>query len=191
MLITVDDIRNIRQIAKNIDLERVNIYIREAEMLDLMPRIGAEFYQKLSNLGPIVLEKCRKTLQTEDGEIIATENEYDLPINEWKFLNGGYYLTCDGEKRHCEGIRTALCYYAYARFIRSHSLQTTPFGVVTKTGDESSSVDMHTVAAMSSEARKIADEYLSQCLMFWDEVKKKGDISTGKAKRRRKFIPIG
>lgn len=191
MLITVDDIRKIRQIAKNIDQERVNIYIREAEMLDLMPRIGAEFYQKLSNLGPIVLEKCRKTLQTEDGEIIATENEYDLPINEWKFLNGGYYLTCDGEKRHCEGIRTALCYYAYARFIRSHSLQTTPFGVVTKTGDESSSVDMHTVAAMSSEARKIADEYLSQCLMFWDEVKKKGDISTGKAKRRRKFIPIG
>lgn len=191
MLITVDDIRKIRQIAKNIDTERVNIYIREAEMLDLMPLIGAEFYQKLSNLGPIVLEKCRKTLQTEDGEIIATENEYDLPINEWKFLNGGYYLTCDGEKRHCEGIRTALCYYAYARFIRSHSLQTTPFGVVTKTGDESSSVDMHTVAAMSSEARKIADEYLSQCLMFWDEVKKKGDISTGKAKRRRKFIPIG
>lgn len=191
MLITVDDIRKIRQIAKNIDQERVNIYIREAEMLDLMPHIGAEFYQKLSNLGPIVLEKCRKTLQTEDGEIIATENEYDLPINEWKFLNGGYYLTCDGEKRHCEGIRTALCYYAYARFIRSHSLQTTPFGVVTKTGDESSSVDMHTVAAMSSEARKIADEYLSQCLMFWDEVKKKGDISTGKAKRRRKFIPIG
>ena len=49
MLITVDDIRKIRHIAKNIDPERVNIYIREAEMLDLMPRIGAEFYQKLSN----------------------------------------------------------------------------------------------------------------------------------------------
>ena len=191
MLITVDDIRKIRQIARNIDPERVNIYIREAELLDLLPRIGAEFYQRLNDIGPIVLEKCRTALQTEDGEMIATENEYDLPVNEWKFLNGGYYRTCDGEKRHFEGVRTALCYYAYARFIRNHSLQTTPFGVVTKDGDESSSVDRHTVAAMSAEARKIADEYLSQCLMFWDEVRKKGDISTGKAKRRRKFVPIG
>lgn len=191
MLITIDDIRKIRQIAKNIDPERVNIYIREAELLDLLPRIGAEFYQKLSNIGPIVLEKCRTKLQTEDGEDIATENEYDLPVNEWKFLNGGYYWTKDGEKRRFEGVRAALCYYAYARFIRSHSLQTTPYGVVNKTGDDSSNVDIKTVAAMSEEARKIAEEYLSQSLMFWNEVKKKDDIETGKARPRRKFVPIG
>lgn len=191
MLIKVDDIRKYRQIAKNIDPARVEIYIKEAEMLDLMPRIGAEFYQKLDNIGDIVLEECRKKLKDQDGETIAVENEYDLPVNEWKFLNGGYYRTCEGEKRFFGGVRTALCYYAYARFVRNHSQQVTPFGVVAKMGDESSGVDISTVAAMSADARRIADEYMAQSLAFWNEVRKADDIRAGRGSERRRFIPIG
>ena len=142
-------------------------------MLDILPRIGAEFYEKVSD-----------GLQNSDSESILTDKER-------KFLDGGYYTTENGEKRHHEGVKTALCYYAYARFIRNHSLQTTPFGVVSKKGDESSIIDRHIVAAMSEDARKIADEYMLQSLTFWNEVKGKDDIKPGRTKARRKFIPIG
>lgn len=164
MLIEADDIRKVRQIAKNIDKDRIEIYIREAESLDVVPYIGAEFYQKLSNIGDIVLGKTEKYLLDNDDNRIAVENEGDLPINEWKFLNGGYYKDKCGELKRIDGLKKALCYYAYARFIFQNVTQVTPFGVVTKMGDESSSADLTTVRALSSEAKKIGDEYLRQCL---------------------------
>ena len=37
MIITVEDIRKVRDIARNIDEERVNVFIREAEVLDIIP----------------------------------------------------------------------------------------------------------------------------------------------------------
>lgn len=191
MLIKVEDIREIRQIAKNITDERIEIYIREAESLDVIPYIGADFYQKLSDLGDIVLSDTGQYLKDHDDCNIAVGNEEDLPINEWKFLNGGYYRTCNGELKHFEGVRKALCYYAYARFVLMHPVQVTPFGVVTKTGDESTSSDLRTVTAIAAEARKIADEYLRQCLDFWNEVKSAKDFTLGTAKRRKKFVAIG
>lgn len=191
MLISVEDIRKVRQVAKNISDERIEIYIHEAELLDILPRIGAEFYQKLSQLGPIDLGKEEGLLHDEGGVTIVAENEEDLPINMWKFLNGGYYTTSEGDTKRFEGVRKALCYFAYARFIRNHSSQVTPFGVVSKMGDESSSVDLRTIAAMASEAVNIGEEFLSQSLEFWNEVKSRGDLPLGKGKKRRKFIPIG
>lgn len=191
MLINVDDIRKVRQIAKNIPDDRIEIYIREAESLDVIPYIGAAFYQKLSDLGDIILGKTEGYLIDHDSEAISVGNEYDLPINEFKFLNGGYYKSKSGELKRIEGIRKAICYYSYARFILMHSTRITPFGVVTKMGDESTSSDIRATTAMSAEAKKIADEYLRQCLEYWNEVREVCDFKTGSAKRRRKFIAIG
>ena len=66
MLIKVEDIREIRQIAKNIADERIEIYIKEAESLDVIPYIGADFYQKLSDLGDIVLSDTGQYLKDHD-----------------------------------------------------------------------------------------------------------------------------
>ena len=87
MIITIDDIRKIRQIAGNINADRVNIYIREAELLDIEPVIGAELYEKLTNIGEIVLDDENTQLLDETGDnaiIVADEN--DLPLNEYKLL---------------------------------------------------------------------------------------------------------
>ena len=67
MIIDINDIRAVRQIAGNVDEERVNIYIREAELLDLEPVIGADLYEKLTNIGTIVLDDAQTQLQDEDG----------------------------------------------------------------------------------------------------------------------------
>ena len=191
MLIKVDDIRKIRQVAKNIPDEKIEIYIREAESLDIIPYIGAAFYQKLNNIGDIKLDEVGNYLRDHDDTIISTQNEDDLPINEWKFLNGGYYKTQNGELKHFEGIRIAICYYSYARFVLMHSTQVSPFGVVTKMGDESNASDLKTITAISAEARKIADEYLRQSMEYWNEVRSVTDFKPGTARKRRRFIPIG
>ena len=191
MLIKADDIRKVRQIAKNTSDERIEIYIREAESLDIIPRIGAAFYQKLDNLGDILLGQAEEKLKDQDDCVIAVENEGDLPINEWKFLNGGYYKDGCGELKRMEGVRKALCYFAYARFVLQHSTSVTPFGVVTKMGDESSSVELKAITSASAEARRIGEEYLSQTMAYWNEVKAVCDFNLGKPKGRRRILAIG
>ncbi len=191
MLIKVDDIREIRQIAKNIDPERVEIYIREAETIDILPRVGAEFYQRLTQIGDIEYEACEILLKEEIFSRETIEMHKDLPVLEWKFLTGGYYLGSDGSMRHFDGAKSALCYYSYARLVRNHSSQVTPFGVVTKMGDESSLVDIKSIAVISSDARKIGDEYLSQCLEFLNDMRDAKNCEKKGSGQRRKFIAIG
>lgn len=191
MLITVDDIRKIRQLAKNIDPARVEIYIREAETLDILPRVGAGFYLRLSNMSEIDYERCELELKNAILSRQTIKEHENLPVLEWKFLSGGYYEDEKDGTKHFEGAKTALCYYSYARFVRNHSSQVTPFGVVAKTGDESSLVEMKSIAAISSDAHKIGDEYLSQCLEFLDDMKNDKNCQKKGAGQRRKFIAIG
>ena len=191
MLIKVDDIRKVRQIAKNVSDERVEIYIREAESLDIIPRIGADFYQKLDNLGDIILGQTEDKLKTQDDCVIAVENEGDLPVNEWKFLFGGYYKDGCGVLRRMEGVRKALCYFAYARFVLQHSTNVTPFGVVSKMGDDSSAIDLRALTSLSSEARKIGEEYLSGTLAYWNEVRAVNDFNPVPKRAKRRFLAIG
>ena len=64
MLITADDIRKHRPIALNLDDEkRLNTYIGEAELLDIIPVIGAKLYKEIK----------------------------DTPTNFTELLDGGYY----------------------------------------------------------------------------------------------------
>lgn len=190
-MITIDDIRQVRQIAANIKDERVEIYIREAELLDIEPVIGAELYEQLTNVGEIVLDEDNTALLDETGDnaiVVADENE--LPLNEYKLLNGGYYQDCAGVKHRFVGIKTALAYFAYARFVRNHSTAVTPFGVVNKLGDESSNADSRTIAAVSADARRIGESYLADAMKFW-RIVEDCRCKTGIRTHRRRFVPIG
>lgn len=190
-MITIDDIRQVRQIAANIKDERVEIYIREAELLDIEPVIGAELYEQLTNVGEIVLDEDNTALLDETGDnaiVVADENE--LPLNEYKLLNGGYYQDCNGVKHRFVGIKTALAYFAYARFVRNHSTAVTPFGVVNKLGDESSNADSRTIAAVSADARRIGESYLADAMKFW-RIVEDCRCKTGIRTHRRRFVPIG
>lgn len=194
MMITIDDIRAIRQIAGNVNEERVNIYIREAELLDIEPVIGADLYEKLTNIGEIVLPDGETEILDETGDnsiIVADENE--LPLNEYKLLNGGYYEDGSGVKHRFEGIKKALAYFAYARFVRNHGTQVTPFGVVNKLGDESQNADARSIAAVSADARKIGENWLNESMKFWRIVEdcRCSRSITGARQHRRRFVPIG
>lgn len=164
MIITVDDIRNIRAIAYNIDAERVNVYIREAEELDIRRQIGTTLYERYNNSAE---------LTTEEGIM----------------LNGGDYTAECGGERHISGVKVALAYFAYARFVRNAQINVTPYGVVTKLGEDSEPTNYKAVAAIAQDAQNIGEALLAECLDYWRTVS--GECCDKGQREKRKFIAIG
>lgn len=195
MLIDGDYIRKFRPVARNIEPDRIAVYIGEAEKLDILPAIGAEMYQRFSQLGVIVAKGKDGTdgeLLTEDGEDVYALSEGDLGTNEFKLLNGGYYTDRGGRLRHFEGLRAALAYLSYARLVRGQAAQVTPFGVVQKSGDDSTPVDSRGIAATAADAERIGREYLAESVRFWQEAGKDDGTQPQRPQRRaRRFVAIG
>lgn len=182
MIISPNYIRRFRQIAHNIDRARIDVYIAEATELDIVPRIGAELAQKYDALGDYVIDDLPEVTGDESDLHGLTPEEYTL-------LVGGYYDGGCGVE-HTRGVRDALAYYAYARFVRNHPVQVTPLGVVTKTGDNSEPVQQQTIAAVASDARKIGDAIMGGAIEYWKTVTV-GSCCKNGGGWRRKFVAVG
>lgn len=172
MIITVEDIRKVRDIARNIDKERVNVFIREAEVLDIIPEIGAELYEHYNQLG------------TEG----ANSN---LTPEEQTFLLGGYYVDDCGKERYISGIKEALCYFAYARLVRNAQINVTRYGVVTKLGEESEPTSQARIAATAADALNIGKAMLADALRYWRKHGAGVCCKGGTQRSKRKFVAIG
>ncbi|MDE6500140.1 MAG: hypothetical protein K2K83_05490 [Rikenella sp.] len=190
MIIDAEYIRRYRPLARNIADERVAIYIDEAEKLDLLPAIGAELYQRFASLGQIAVDDCGAPLSDEEGTPIYALREGDLPTAEHKLLNGGYYTDGSGCKHQFEGLRTALAYLAYGRFVRNHAASVTPYGVVTKLGEDSTPADARTVASVASDATRIGQEHLAAALRYWQSTGADGEECRKAPAARRKIVCI-
>lgn len=191
MIITVEDIRKVRDIARNIDEERVNVFIREAEVLDIIPEIGAELYERFNQIGKIVVDAERADLETEAGEDIYALSEADLTTEEHKFLYGGYYTDDCGKERYISGIKEALCYFAYARLVRNAQINVTRYGVVTKLGEESEPTSQARIAATAADALNIGKAMLADALRYWRKYGTGVCCHRGAQRSKRKFLAIG
>lgn len=194
MLITIDDIRAVRPVAGNINPDRVNIYIREAEMLDLAPAIGPSLYATLSLAGDIPCADDLAPVMDARGNLVRERTpESQLTPEARTLLEGGLWTDGDGCRRSTQGIRVALAYYAYARLVRNHSVSVTSYGVVTKMGDESNPATDRTIAEVAADARKIGDQVLTEALAYWSSVTACAckDCKPQSDGKRRKFIAIG
>lgn len=150
MITTVDYIRRVRPIAQNIDgINRIDPYIREAEVLNILPQIGAHIYRWLdetdfSGAGPWVFEDAGRS-------VTVTKEQYDA------LLFGGYYDSpCNSG--HSMGLVAAASYYAYSRAVLDNQVNVTSFGVVKKRTEFSDPVDSSTLIQVSREAKKLGDE---------------------------------
>lgn len=188
MIISVDFIRNIRPIAKNIDDNRVLMYIAEAESFDIAPIIGAELYQRYSSLGVIEVDADGNPLQDENGNPIYSLMEGNLSSDEYKLLNGGYYADDCGRLQRFEGLKVATAYLAYARFIRNQSINVTPYGVVQKTADDSTPTAERNIAAAAADAERVGKAYLLATMKYWRYVT--GEACAVKS-RRPYYTAIG
>lgn len=148
MILNYNDVRNVRPIAENInDPARLEPYIREAETLRLVDAIGANLYRWLdetdfSGLGPF-----------QYGGVTVTKDQYTAA------MEGGYY---DGGRS--EGLKTAIAYIAYSRFIVNNPINPTAFGVRYKDGEFSTRVEDNIIIRSSNEARNIGEAYLEKAI---------------------------
>lgn len=168
MIITVEDIRKYREIALNTQKNRVEIFIRETEELDIVPLLGVEEYDRLA------------------------DEHTELTDAEKMLLDGGTWSD-NGKVERFAGLKAAESYLVFARFIKTHPLQVTPYGVVVKDGDDSVAASAQSIMAASKDSEKIGRQYLADAIRYWRYVTAAGCEREGKPVRasRPKFIPIG
>lgn len=125
--------------------ELVNRCIEEAQRLDIIPAIGADLWLRLE-----------------------AELQPDAPTDMAIALlwNGGTYTSQCGETRIFAGLKKALCYYAYARIVRSSGGVSTRFDFVVKADQYSDSADLKAKTQAYNEAFATADGYKAQCLLY-------------------------
>lgn len=156
MIITTEDIRAIRPIAENVnDIKRLIPYIDECENLFLIPILGASLYKKLDEAA----------LMTNSGIPIAT-NEVQLIYlaeNIKEIFEGCYY---ENDTKYHNGLKKAMGYLVYSRFVRNQNINVTAFAVVTKQGQFSETVDEKTIVRTANDAEKIGLEYLRQAVDY-------------------------
>lgn len=98
-----------------------------------------------------------RVLTTEDqvtkDQVSITKDQYTA------VMEGGYY---DGGRS--EGLKVAIAYIAYSRFIVNNPINATAFGVRYKDGEFSTRVEDNIIIRSSNEARNIGEAYLEKAI---------------------------
>lgn len=91
--------------------------------------------------------------QVTKDQVSITKDQYTA------VMEGGYY---DGGRS--EGLKVAIAYIAYSRFIVNNPINATAFGVRYKDGEFSTRVEDNIVIRSSNEARNIGEAYLGKAI---------------------------
>lgn len=198
MLIQVEDIQKIRSVASNIDRTKVEAYIVEAERLDLIPVIGMDLYDRLESGDDSIVIEIDKygiplLLADKNEDIVGVEGSKTTA--ETLMLEGGKYYDCCGKLQFVEGVKVALAYLAYARLVHNHQVAVTPFGVVSKMGDDSTPTDARTMMSVFNDTRNIGLAMLARCVKFWQRVEECCGVCLMRraleGNGKRKFVVVG
>ena len=139
LLITREDIDNECRPCNAQDA-LVDRCIEEAQNLDIIPAIGADWWIRILN---------------RDEDALAT-----------LLWQGGVYKDTCGDAHIFAGLRKALLYYAYGRIVRASIGVVTRFGFQIKTDQYSDEATPEQKAQAYNEAFANADNYKAQCLAF-------------------------
>ena len=161
MIIDSNYIREIRDISINVDdVKRIDPYIEEAEKEWVIPTIGAKLYKDL-------IDK------------VESENNTTL-------LEGGYY---NGDTAYLSGLKKAIAYLAYSRYVRNSNVFLTSSGARAKGSFEfSDSVDDRAVVRVANEAEKRGIKLLDECVAYLNYI---GSQAVRVSSKKKKFIIIG
>lgn len=121
------------------EVEKINRYIEEAELIKIKPAIGDDLYVKI---------------KSEDNDMTFR-----------MLLEGGVYQH-DGKDYQFAGLKRALAYYVYSMLIESSSLELTRQGAVIRRSEYSDEADREERVAASRETYAIADRYMEECLYY-------------------------
>jgi hypothetical protein len=144
--------QNYEDISVNIKPERLNIFIKKAQDLDLKPFLGhALYYDFIQNFN-------------DDGTLKDTTPQLYKDL-----LNGSEYLDRYGHIVLYEGLLPTLIYFTFARFIEADAIHYTATGPVIKHHDNSDPVAPKDIVKLVQQQRSVANAHANEVEKFlWD-----------------------
>lgn len=139
-----------RPLSVRTDADKLTAYIVEAEQMNVKPVLGDELFLS-------ILEKG------EEDEILAL------------LLSGGTYEH-DGKVYSFAGLKAAMSYYVFAKYLMVGDFNATRFGVTMKDDSYSTRISSAERSNAYSDTLEVANCYLQDCVSF---CKRKG-LMTGK-----------
>lgn len=140
LLVNAKDISTYAQISVNAREEMLYPYILAAQNLDVKTVLG-------------------NALMT-DLLINRTDEKYRI------LLEGGTYTNEDGNVVTFQGLTASISLFSYARYMFTKNAVDTPFGMVSKTVENSTPTDATLIMSIASAKRNEGGAYLNECIEF-------------------------
>ncbi len=139
-------------ITVNIKPERLKVFIKKAQELDLKPFLGhALYYDLLKHFN-------------DDGTL-----HDDAPQPYKDLVNGSEYLDDYGHIVLYEGLAPTMVYFTFARFIENDAVHYTATGPVIKRHENGDALTSPEVVKLVQQQRSIANAYANDIEKFlWD-----------------------
>ena len=138
-LITYNEVFELtRKMSAHIEKDKIDSFIREAENMDLKPVLG-------------------------DSLLIAVKRDSTAFAALW---NGVLYKTSTGEEKSFEGLKSALAYFTYARFVRNSDGNVTRTGFMVKDNEHSARASDAERQRAWNDVHAIGEKYLRDCMDF-------------------------
>jgi hypothetical protein len=148
-MITPAIFQQFEDISTNVKPERLLIFIKKAQELDLKPFLGYALYYQLM-----------KYFEA-NGQLRA-----DTPQVYKKLINGCEYIDDSGYTVTYEGLIPTLVYFAFARFIEGNSVHYTATGPVIKQYDNAQAVNTQDVVKLVQQQRSVANAHANEVEKF-------------------------
>jgi len=144
--------QNYEDLSVNIKADRIKVFVKKAQELDLKPFLGHSLYYDF-----IQYFNADGTLQDN------TPQQYkDL-------LNGSEYLDRYGHVVLYEGLLPMLVYFTFARFIESDAIHYTATGPIIKHHDNGDTLSPTEITKLVQQHRSVANAHANEVEKFlWD-----------------------
>ncbi len=144
--------QNYEDLSVNIKPDRIKVFVKKAQELDLKPFLGyALYYDFIKHFNA-------------DGTL-----QDDTPQCYKDLLNGTEYLDKRGHVVLYEGLVPALVYFTFARFVEADAIHYTATGPVIKHHDYADTLSPDQVTKLVEQHRSVANAHANEVEKFlWD-----------------------
>ena len=170
ILLTQDDFKPYRDISDNVDFARLEPWILEAEKQEMRSFLGQPLYLAMINDWDV------PTLAFQTARFIDLWNGLDV-ADEYRFY----------------GLKPAIIYYAYSRFLKNQKTNVTRFGVRNLENDVSAQEDATATRTRLGEAEAMAigmqsnaETYINDNIDIYPEYTTQG----GRANQKNIYINV-
>lgn len=161
-LITVNDIKDIKQISDNLQPEKIIPFIDEAGELNIKPEMGPALY---------------KAFKDSIASTTATAI-YDT------LMDGEAYV-CGNDTIDFPGVKPAIAYYAYSRYLSEQDTISTVGGLVTPISNHSERISEKSLQRKIGQARSAASHYIDEMHRYLSEKSASYPLYKGDGRKRK------